>query len=61
VTAWVSFQAALDPNLRGAFVFGNLVAAAIGFVLVILSLILAYDAIQAFGRARTLRPAAARA
>jgi carbon starvation protein len=61
VTAWVSFQAALDPNLKGAFVFGNLVAAAIGFVLVILSLILAYDAIQAFGRARTLRPAAARA
>ena len=61
VTAWVSFQAALDPNLKGAFVFGNLVAAAIGFILVILSLILAYDAIQAFGRARTLRPAAARA
>jgi carbon starvation protein len=61
VTAWVSFQAALDPNLKGAFVFGNLVAAGIGFVLVILSLVLAYDAIQAFGRARTLRPAAARA
>jgi carbon starvation protein len=61
VTAWVSFQAALDPNLKGAFVFGNLVAAGIGFALVILSLILAYDAIQAFGRARTLRPAAARA
>ncbi|MGE5849549.1 MAG: carbon starvation protein A [Candidatus Methylomirabilota bacterium] len=61
VTAFVSFQAALDPNLKGAFVFGNLVAAGIGFVLVILSLVLAYDAIQAFGRARTLRPAAARA
>jgi hypothetical protein len=39
------------------------VAAAIGFVLVILSLILAWDAAQAFGKARKapLRPAAARA
>ena len=63
VTAWVSFQAALAPDLKGAFIFGNLVAAAIGFALVILSLVLAYDALQAFGRARKapLRPAAARA
>jgi carbon starvation protein len=64
VTAYVSFEAAFTPNLNAAFVFGNLVAAAIGAVLVILSLILAYDAIQAFGRAqkaRALRPAAARA
>ena len=63
VTAWVSFQAALAPDLKGAFILGNLVAAAIGFTLVILSLILAYDAIQAFGKARkaALRPAAARA
>jgi carbon starvation protein len=60
VTAYVSFQAAFTPGLQAAFVFGNLVAAAIGFVLVILSLVLAYDALQAFGRARTLRPAAAR-
>jgi carbon starvation protein len=64
VTAYVSFQAAFTPGLKAAFVFGNLVAAAIGVVLVILSLVLAYDALQAFGRAkksRTLRPAAARA
>jgi hypothetical protein len=63
VTAWVSFQAALDPNLKGAFVFGNLVAAAIGFALVILSLVLAHDALRAFGRAKKapLRPAAAQA
>jgi carbon starvation protein len=62
VTAYVSFQAIFTPGLKAAFVFGNLVAAVIGFVLVILSLVLAYDAIQAFGRARrALRPAAARA
>jgi carbon starvation protein len=64
VTAYVSFQAAFAPGLKVAFVFGNLVAAGIGAVLVILSLVLAYDAVQAFGRARrsaTLRPAAARA
>jgi len=64
VTAWVSLQAAFTPGLKAAFVFGNIVAAAIGFALVILSLILAWDAVQAFGRARragSLRPAAARA
>ncbi len=64
VTAWVSLQAVFTPGLKAAFVFGNIVAAAIGFVLVILSLILAWDAVQAFGRARktgSLRPAAARA
>jgi carbon starvation protein len=61
VTAVVSFQAAFTPGLKAAFIFGNLVAAAIGFVLVILSLILAWDALQAFSKARTLRPAVARA
>ncbi len=61
VTAVVSFQAAFTPGLKAAFIFGNLVAAAIGFVLVILSLILAWDALQAFSKARALRPAAARA
>jgi carbon starvation protein len=63
VTAWVSLQAAFAPGLKAAFIFGNLVAAAIGFVLVILALFLAWDAFQAFGRAKKapLRPAAARA
>ncbi len=63
VTAWVSFQAAFAPGLKAAFVFGNLIAAAIGFALTILSLILAWDALTAFNKARTvpLRPAAARA
>jgi carbon starvation protein len=63
VTAWVSLQAAFTPGLKAAFIFGNLVAAAIGFVLVILALFLAWDAFQAFGRAKKapLRPAAARA
>jgi len=64
VTAYVSFQAAFAPGLKAAFIFGNLVAAAIGTALVVLSVVLAYDAIQAFGRAqktRTLQPAAARA
>jgi carbon starvation protein len=61
VTAWVSLQAAFTPGLKAAFIFGNLVAAAIGFALVILALFLAWDALQAFTKARTLRPAAARA
>lgn len=61
VTAVVSFQAAFAPGLKAAFIFGNLVAAAIGFALVILSLVLAWDALQAFSKARALRPAAARA
>jgi carbon starvation protein len=63
VTAWVSLQAAFTPGLKAAFIFGNVVAAAIGFVLVILALFLAWDALQAFGRAKKapLRPAAARA
>jgi carbon starvation protein len=59
VTAYVSFQAAFNPGLKAAFVFGNIVAAVMGIALVILSLILAYDALQAFNRARSaLRPAA---
>ncbi len=60
VTAWMAFQAAFKPGLSAAFVFGNLIAAVIGVALVILSLILAWDAVQAFGKAR-LRPAAAQA
>jgi carbon starvation protein len=61
VTAWVCLQAAFAPGLKAAFVFGNLASAAMGFALVILSLILAWDALQAFGRARSLKPAAAKA
>jgi len=60
VTAAISFQAAFAPNLKAPFIFGNLVAAAIGITLVILALFLAYDALRAIGRARTLRPAAVR-
>jgi carbon starvation protein CstA len=61
VTGWVCLQAAFTPGLKAPFIFGNLVSAAIGFALVILALFLAYDALQAFTKARTLRPAAARA
>ena len=62
VTAWVSLQAAFTPGLKAAFVFGNLVAATIGFALVILALFLAWDAWQAFGRARSVvKPATAQA
>ncbi len=61
VTAWVSFQAAFTPGLKAAFVFGNLVSAVIGFALVILAIVLAMDALKAFGKARSLRPAAAKA
>jgi carbon starvation protein len=67
VTAWASTQSALraiaSPTPNVFFIFGDFVAAAIGLALVILSLILAWDAVQAFGRARKvpLRPAAARA
>src|SRR5579884_3102501 len=57
VTAYVSFEAALKPGLSGAFVFGNLLAAAIGLVLAILALVLAADGLGAFTRARQqLRP-----
>jgi carbon starvation protein len=62
VTAYVSLQAAFTAGLKAAFVFGNLVAAAIGFALVILALFLAWDAWQAFGKAKgAVKPAAARA
>ena len=62
VTAYVSLQAAFAPGLKAAFVFGNLISAVIGFALVILSLILAWDARHAFNKARSgLKPAAARA
>jgi len=53
-------EAAFTPNLKAAFIFGNLVAAAIGITLVILALFLAADALQAFTKARTVRPAEAR-
>lgn len=56
VTAYVSFQAAFRPGLAGAFVFGNLLAAAIGLVLAILALMLAADGLGAFTRARQLKP-----
>ncbi|MFB3816704.1 MAG: carbon starvation protein A [Candidatus Methylomirabilales bacterium] len=59
-TAYISFQAAFAPGKQIAFVVGDLASAAIGFALVILSVILAYDALVAFGRARSsFRPAAA--
>jgi carbon starvation protein len=62
-TAYVSFQAALAPGLNAAFVFGNVISALMGFALTILSLVLAWDAIHAFGRAKEkkLTPAAAQA
>jgi carbon starvation protein len=52
VTAHASLQAALKPGLMSAFVFGNLLSAAIGLVLAILALILAVDVIGAFAQAR---------
>jgi len=61
-TAYASFQA-ITPDMKAAFVFGNIAAGVMGVALVILSLVLAYDAFQAFGRARAkgaVRPAAAR-
>ncbi|MDQ7849386.1 MAG: carbon starvation CstA family protein [Armatimonadota bacterium] len=58
VTGWVSLQAALKPGLAAPFVFGNLVAAAIAFALVVLAVILAVDGLRSFQRAR-LQPAAA--
>jgi carbon starvation protein len=59
-TAYISFQAAFAPGKKAAFVAGDLASAAIGFALVILSVILAYDALRAFGRARaSYRPAPA--
>jgi carbon starvation protein len=61
VTAWVCLQNAFAPGLKTAFIFGNVASAAIGFALVILSLVLAWDALQAFGRARNLKPATAKA
>jgi carbon starvation protein len=60
-TAWISLQAAFNPGLKAAFVFGNIASAVIGFALAILALFLAYDAVQAFGRARSLKPAQAKA
>jgi carbon starvation protein len=59
-TAYISFQAAFAPGKKAAFVAGDLASAAIGFALVILSVVLAYDALRAFGRARaSFRPSAA--
>jgi carbon starvation protein len=64
VTGWVCLQAAFAPGLKAAFVFGNVVSAIIGFALVILALFLAWDSMQAFGRAKAKgasQPAPARA
>ncbi len=58
VTGWASLQAALKPGLAAPFVFGNLVAAVIAFVLVVLAVILAVDGLRSFQRAR-LQPAPA--
>ena len=63
-TAWTSYQAMFAPGLKAAFVFGNAIAALMGFALAILSLILAFDALKAFNKVRkgkTLKAAAARA
>jgi carbon starvation protein len=60
VTAYASFKA-ITPDMKAAFMLGNVVAGAIGVALVILSLVLAWDALQAFGRARNLKPATAKA
>ncbi|HSB67704.1 MAG TPA: carbon starvation CstA family protein [Candidatus Methylomirabilis sp.] len=57
VTAFVSLRAAFTPGLNAAFVFGNVIAAAMGFALTILSLVLAWDAVQAFIRVRKVRAA----
>jgi carbon starvation protein len=56
VTAYVSLEAARTPGLTGPFIFGNLLAAVIGFVLAILAVILAADGLGSFARARHLRP-----
>jgi len=63
VTGWVCLRAAFAPGLQAAFVFGNLASAVIGFALVILSLVLAWDSLAAFGRAKQkgTQPASARA
>jgi carbon starvation protein len=64
VTAWVSLEAAVRsitaPNPSLPFVFGDVIAAAIGLALTILSLMLAWDAAQAFGKARKVRAAPTR-
>ncbi|HYL82323.1 MAG TPA: carbon starvation CstA family protein, partial [Candidatus Acidoferrum sp.] len=63
VTAWVSLATAVQsitaPNPNIAFVFGDVLAAVIGIALTILSLMLAWDAVQAFGKARKAQPAPA--
>jgi len=65
VTAWVSLSAAVQsitaPNPNVPFIVGDIIAATIGIALTILSLILAWDAVQAFGKARKVQPAQARA
>jgi len=55
-TAYVSVEAALKPGLSGAFIFGNLLAGAIGLVLAVLAVLLAADGLGSFSRARQLRP-----
>jgi carbon starvation protein len=59
-TAFVSFNLAVNPPKAMAnapAIFGNLVAAAIGLFLAAAALVLAYDGVKAFQRARAGRPA----
>ncbi len=63
VTAWVSLESAAKsmtaPTPSLPFIFGDVIAAAIGIVLTILLLMLAWDAAHAFIRARRSHPAGA--
>jgi len=63
VTAWVSLESAVKsmtaPSPSIPFIVGDVIAAAIGVVLTILSLLLAWDAVHAFHKARRSHPAGA--
>jgi len=62
ITAWASLEAAARgiaaPTWSPAFIVGDLIAAAIGLALTLLSLVLAWDAIHAFVQSRRVHPAA---
>ncbi len=60
ITAYKSFNAAFEPGIEAAFVFGNLVAGLIGLFLALAALLLAYDGLRSFQRARTEMAMAAR-
>ncbi|HTU03156.1 MAG TPA: carbon starvation CstA family protein [Candidatus Sulfotelmatobacter sp.] len=59
VTAWASLHAALDsisaPSPSIPFIFGDVISAVIGVALTVLSLMLAWDAVLAFGKVRKQR------